>query len=45
LQSLTGIDQDAAAPGLVKARVDVDLADGVPFISDADLRPPSTRPG
>jgi hypothetical protein len=35
---LTGIDQNPAVPAEVKAQADVELAGGVPFISDADLQ-------
>jgi hypothetical protein len=35
--SLTGIDYNPAVPAAVKAQADVELAGGVPFISDADL--------
>jgi predicted MFS family arabinose efflux permease len=35
---LTGIDQNPAVPDAVKAQADVQLAGGVPFISDADLQ-------
>ena len=35
---LTGIQQNPAVPDSVKAQANVELAGGVPFISDADLR-------
>jgi EmrB/QacA subfamily drug resistance transporter len=35
---LTGIQQNPAVPDSVKAQADVELAGGVPFISDADLQ-------
>jgi MFS family permease len=35
---LTGIQQNPAVPAEVKAQADVELAGGVPFISDADLQ-------
>jgi MFS family permease len=34
---LTGIDQNAAVPDQVSAEADVELAGGVPFVSNADL--------
>ena len=34
---LTGIDQSSAIPSQVKSQAQVELAGGVPFISDADL--------
>jgi hypothetical protein len=35
---LTGIQQNPAVPDSVKAQANVELAGGVPFISDADLQ-------
>jgi hypothetical protein len=35
---LTGINQNPAVPDSVKAQANVELAGGVPFISDADLQ-------
>ena len=35
---LTGVQQNAAVPSDVKAKVGVQLAGGVPFVSDAELR-------
>jgi len=35
---LTGIQQNPAVPDLVKAQANVELADGVPYTSDADLQ-------
>jgi MFS family permease len=35
---LTGVQQNAAVPSDVKAKAGVELAGGVPFISDAELR-------
>ena len=35
---LTGIQQNPAVPDSVKAQASVELAGGVPFISDADLQ-------
>jgi hypothetical protein len=35
---LQGIQQNPAVPQEVSAKADVELADGVPFISDADLQ-------
>jgi hypothetical protein len=35
---LTGISQNPAVPDSVKSRANVELAGGVPFISDADLQ-------
>ena len=35
---LTGIQQNPAVPADVKAQANVELAGGVPFISDADLQ-------
>jgi hypothetical protein len=35
---LTGVEQNPALPDTVKAHADVELAGGVPFISDADLQ-------
>jgi MFS family permease len=34
---LTGIEQNAAVPSQVSAQADVELASGIPFVSDADL--------
>ncbi len=35
---LTGIEQNPAVPTSVKSQANVELAGGVPFISDADLQ-------
>ena len=35
---LTGIQQNPAVPDSVKAQANVELASGVPFLSDADLQ-------
>jgi MFS family permease len=35
---LTGIEQNPAVPDQVTAKAEVELADGIPFVSDADLR-------
>lgn len=35
---LTGVQQNAAVPSEVKSKVGVELAGGVPFVSDAELR-------
>ena len=35
---MTGIQNNPAVPDDVKAKAKVELADGVPFVSDADLK-------
>ena len=35
---ITGIDKNPAVPPDVRAKADVQLSSGVPFLSDADLR-------
>jgi hypothetical protein len=42
---LTGIDQNPTVPAAVKSQADVELAGGVPFISDADLQAALDRAG
>jgi Na+/melibiose symporter-like transporter len=42
---LTGIDQNQAVPADVKSQTNVELAGGVPFISDADLQAALAKAG
>jgi MFS family permease len=42
---LHGIEQNPAVPPEVSARANVELADGIPFISDADLQTALTEAG
>jgi MFS family permease len=41
---MSGIQNNPAVPADLKSKAKVELAGGVPFVSDADLKPPCPRP-